>query len=340
MTYVSKLNTRAPLDRSPKKNEVERRGGLPMYIRRIANHLHAEKGMTIGHAIATAKNAAAKMCASGDLNFHGKQNVNAGSRAEACAAIEDWNARIKGSGVSKHRGITTQVQRDADYIEYILKNDSHGISKNGFNPRQPRNALGMWSKHQKRVYDASRARGMSVSQATEFANKAPKNKPRNKVSKLSDEEFAELSKWIDDPDDPDTVEFDLKGEITKLDAEQQLVFGWASVAKLADGEQVVDKQGDVLDDLDQVEKVAYDFVLNCRDGGEMHVRKGVSTMVESFVSTPEKREKMGIPEGVIPDGWWVGFKISDKEVWKSVTSGKYKMFSVHGSGTRKAYDGD
>src|SRR5690242_80028 len=113
-TTVRKLNTRAPLDRSPKKNEVERRGGLPMYIRRIANHLHAEKGMTISRAIAVAKNAAERMCVSGDLNFPGAQQVNPASRAEACAAVADWNARIKGSRVSKHKGIISKAERERD----------------------------------------------------------------------------------------------------------------------------------------------------------------------------------------------------------------------------------
>jgi hypothetical protein len=57
--------------------------------------------------------------------------------------------------------------------------------------------------------------------------------------------------------------------------------------------------------------------------------------VESFVSTPEKWEAMEIPEGVLPTGWWVGFHVHDTEVWKGVKEGKYKMFSVHGSGVRK-----
>lgn len=109
-----------------------------------------------------------------------------------------------------------------------------------------------------------------------------------------------------------------------------------SVATRANGEVVVDKQGDVLDDIDAMENVAYDFVLNSRDGGEMHIRKGVSTLVESFVSTPEKWAAMGIPEGVLPIGWWGGFHVDDSEVWKGVKDGKYKMFSVHGTGRRVA----
>jgi hypothetical protein len=163
--------------------------------------------------------------------------------------------------------------------------------------------------------------------------------PGEQVSKITitKEEFENLVKEIDADDNvPD--DFYAEGEIEKADAEKQLVFGWCSIAKTKDGKVVVDKQGDVLEDIDQMEKVAYDFVLHSRDGGEMHVRKGVSTLVESFMSTPEKWEAMGIPEGTLPVGWWVGFKVNDGEVWKAVRSGKYKMFSVHGSGLRKALE--
>lgn len=79
------------LDRSPRANWVEKRGGLPDYIERIAVHLH-DKGMPIGYAIATAINAVKKACATGDLNFPGVQNENAGSRAEACKAVAQWEA--------------------------------------------------------------------------------------------------------------------------------------------------------------------------------------------------------------------------------------------------------
>lgn len=79
------------LDRSPRANWVEKRGGLPDYIDRIAVHLH-DGGAPIGTAIATAINAAKKMCSTGDLNWPGLQHVNPGSRAEACAAVSQWEA--------------------------------------------------------------------------------------------------------------------------------------------------------------------------------------------------------------------------------------------------------
>lgn len=90
------------LERKPggPDNWIEANGGLPTYIERIAVHLHA-KGMSISHAIATAVNAAKKMCATGDLNWPGLQNVNPGSRAEACAAVARWEAMKAAAGAKR-----------------------------------------------------------------------------------------------------------------------------------------------------------------------------------------------------------------------------------------------
>lgn len=77
-----------------RKNWVAKAGGLPKYIKRISKHLRG-KGMTESQAIATAVNAAKRMCSTGDLNFPGSQQVNPGSRAEACEAVAQWNAKRK-----------------------------------------------------------------------------------------------------------------------------------------------------------------------------------------------------------------------------------------------------
>jgi len=80
-------------------NWVEDAGGLPEYIKRIEKHLE-KKGMTESHAIATAVNVVKKMCATGDLNFPGAQEVNAGSRAEACKAVADWERKKAQAGAA------------------------------------------------------------------------------------------------------------------------------------------------------------------------------------------------------------------------------------------------
>jgi hypothetical protein len=81
-------------------NWVEDAGGLPKYIKRIEKHLLA-KGMDESQAIATAVNVVKKMCATGDTNFPGAQEVNAESRAEACAAVAEWEAKKAKAGAGE-----------------------------------------------------------------------------------------------------------------------------------------------------------------------------------------------------------------------------------------------
>ena len=94
-------------------NWVERAGGLPKYIERIAKHLRSEKGMTTGRAIAVAVNAVKRMCATGDTNFPGAQQVNVKSRAEACAAVADWERkRLKSRATSEAMRMVEAAERE------------------------------------------------------------------------------------------------------------------------------------------------------------------------------------------------------------------------------------
>lgn len=74
------------------KNWVERAGGLPSFIRRIAKHLVAERGYTTSHAIATAVNQCRKVCATG-RTFGGRTSVSAPARARYCKAAAEWEAK-------------------------------------------------------------------------------------------------------------------------------------------------------------------------------------------------------------------------------------------------------
>ena len=129
------------------------------------------------------------------------------------------------------------------------------------------------------------------------------------------------------------------GEICKVDEERQQVFGWCSVSHI-NGEEVVDTQDDIMP-IDEVEKAAYRYVIESRKGGDMHKRIGKSaplqtaTMIESFVVTPEKLEKMGLPSDSLPLGWWIGLQVDDPEQWAKVKNKERVGFSVHGTGTRQ-----
>lgn len=123
-------------------------------------------------------------------------------------------------------------------------------------------------------------------------------------------------------------------EIFKVNQDQRLVFGWAKLAYEEDGTQLVDWQNDVIDE-ENLEKMAYRFVMFYREGGEMHVKGGSAIMVESMVFTKAKLEALGIPEGTLPIGWWIGFYVTDDDAWEGITSGKYKAFSIEGTAVRE-----
>ncbi len=125
----------------------------------------------------------------------------------------------------------------------------------------------------------------------------------------------------------------LAGTILKRDEERRMVFGWAYMAKRADGSAVVDHSGDRVDNVASLEFSAYEYVLKSREGDVMHTRKTTSVLVESMVFTPEKCEALGLAKDALPVGWWVGFKILDEDAWEGVKSGKYAMFSIEGKGT-------
>ena len=123
--------------------------------------------------------------------------------------------------------------------------------------------------------------------------------------------------------------------VFKTDDDKRLVFGWASISIKLDGQQLQDRQQDMIDPED-LEEAAYEYVLNFRDTGEEHrpnLRKK-GKLVESCVFTAEKQKAMGLPEGLLPVGWWIGFKIEDDEAWEKVKNGTYRMFSIEGKAQR------
>lgn len=146
---------------------------------------------------------------------------------------------------------------------------------------------------------------------------------------------AAFNEWLDKHNIPREEPTEKSFSIYKTEDDKRLVFGWASVSIKVDGEQVEDRQEDIIDPED-LEAAAYEYVLKFRDTGEEHIstmrKKG--KLVESCVFTAEKQKAMGIPEGILPIGWWIGFKIEDDSAWEKVKNGTYKMFSIEGKAVR------
>lgn len=118
--------------------------------------------------------------------------------------------------------------------------------------------------------------------------------------------------------------------ILKTDEEQNLIFGWANlphpVEKL--GEPKIDLQDDQIYLVD-LEKGAYDFVLNFREMDDMHTEPVTGRLVESMVFTPEKMEAMGVTNWDGGYGWWTGWKVDD-DSFEMVKNGTRAMLSIGG----------
>lgn len=124
--------------------------------------------------------------------------------------------------------------------------------------------------------------------------------------------------------------------IEKVNADEQIVYGWASVTK-DKGVEVVDQQGDILE-IDVLRKAVYEFMTTARDSGVMHMAQDdgqiikTGTIVDSLIVTADLAKVLGMDEG--REGWLIGVKVDDPVIWKACKSGALRGFSIGGKAKR------
>lgn len=121
--------------------------------------------------------------------------------------------------------------------------------------------------------------------------------------------------------------------VYKARDDERLVSGWANVALDKNGKAPVDWQDDIIAP-STLEKAAIQFMLDYRGSGEMHKGNSKGTVVESIVLTKEKQAAIGIPEGTVPEGWFITVKVHDQSTFEKVKDGTYRMFSIQGTAKR------
>lgn len=126
------------------------------------------------------------------------------------------------------------------------------------------------------------------------------------------------------------------GLIAKNSLKKQ-VFGYGYVARRRDGSPVVDWSGDTVndDDLEALEDAAYEFVRKSRFIDADHDGARVGELIESFVVTPAKLAKLGVPEGILPIGHIIGVQVEHGPTWGRVEKGELLSFSLTGKGARR-----
>jgi len=213
--------------------------------------------------------------------------------------------------------MTTADERAREVIDYLTKHNPEVMAllkDMTTSDVHQTTALGNQDKKKKK---------MNFSEAL-AAGKEPKVIPDDGAGKASETEKRDVVEWA------------LPFQIMKAEPDQQLIFGWASISTV-DGKIVVDKQDDVILPED-LEKAAYDFVLFNRSHGDMHnvdqsgrpIQMG--RMVESMMFTKQKQDILKIDLGV--EGWWVGFKVDNTDLWAAHKRGERPEFSIGGRGRR------
>lgn len=124
---------------------------------------------------------------------------------------------------------------------------------------------------------------------------------------------------------------DITGEILKVDSEQRLIYGWASVTKVND-EYVVDRQGDVIPG-PVLEQAVNKFMEHVRVGKTMHKGEETGKVIHSLPVTKEICDALGIHSD--REGWIVAYKVYDDAVWDRVKSGELRAFSIGGRAQRE-----
>lgn len=136
--------------------------------------------------------------------------------------------------------------------------------------------------------------------------------------------------------DNPTLQFTEMQTFSKVNADKQLVTGWASVVTRK-GDTVVDHEGDVLD-LENLREVAQDFIGGSRTAGIMHKRAPdgsavqIGRIVESIVIDKSMAKTLGISSD--NEGWLITVKVDDPATWADIKAGKLSMFSIGGRGSR------
>lgn len=125
-------------------------------------------------------------------------------------------------------------------------------------------------------------------------------------------------------------------DVLSKNAEQRIVYGYANVIETIEGKPIVDLQRDVIF-ADDLEKAAANFLKEYRQGGEMHRGQAPNELIASVVLTRDVQKALGIPEKVLPVGWFVGFEVPS-ETFDKVKEGSRLMFSIEGGGKRHEVD--
>ncbi|MAK54618.1 MAG: hypothetical protein CML17_01995 [Pusillimonas sp.] len=142
-------------------------------------------------------------------------------------------------------------------------------------------------------------------------------------------------------DKHNSEKFQGSGDIVKRDNEKRIMGGWFNVFKY-DGEDVVDRQGDVVD-IESYSDAYVEYVKDARVGKFDHDGNQRADLIDSILIDSEEYAKMLVSEitGMSPEdipvkkiGHFGSFQVRSDEDWELAKNDKL-MFSIGGTGKRE-----
>jgi hypothetical protein len=128
------------------------------------------------------------------------------------------------------------------------------------------------------------------------------------------------------------TEYSSSVKIIKMDDEQRVVWGWASVATEG-GEAVYDVHGDHIP-MSELTKASIDFMENVRVGKSLHQGDQVSSVIGCLPLSQELAKALGIESS--REGLIMGFRVHDDATWDLIKSGELPALSIGGRGRKYA----
>jgi hypothetical protein len=135
--------------------------------------------------------------------------------------------------------------------------------------------------------------------------------------------------WDDDVSVSELTKSALDGSIFRVDEEQRMVWGWASVTKV-NGNYVVDRHGHVITSEVMLAAATAFMEKTIRKAKTEHYGEPVGAVIHSLPLTQELCKALGI--SCDKEGWIIGMKIYDDGVWAMVKAGEFPAFSIGGEG--------
>ncbi len=120
-------------------------------------------------------------------------------------------------------------------------------------------------------------------------------------------------------------------QILKIDPEQRIAYGWASVVT-ENGAPVIDRQGDIIDP-QELSRAASQFMRKSRSAKQMHAGPPVGEVLHSLPLTDDLAKSLGLDSA--RQGWIVGIRVNDDSVWQKVKSGQLGAFSIGGQAVKE-----